>query len=303
MMGQLCGDALGSQVEFMAPDRIAGLWPEGVTRILPGGAWGTLAGQPTDDSEMALALARDIAARGFYSPGGAREAYGTWFRSGPFDCGNTVAAALRGAPNPESQANGAMMRASPLGIAGAGHPLEDVALRASEDAELTHPNPVPMSANALFAMAVAHAVEHGPEPRELYGLVAGWAAERGIGGPLMDAVKLAGTSKPDTFTRQAGWVLIAFRNALYRLANSSSFEEAVSLTAGEGGDADTNAAICGALLGAVHGLSSIPDQWVRAVLTCFPRRVPGVRRPRPPACFPGDALYLAAELIGVRLRA
>ncbi|MDR1313230.1 MAG: ADP-ribosylglycohydrolase family protein [Deltaproteobacteria bacterium] len=302
LMGQLAGDALGSQVEFMGPGAIRESWPEGVTRILPGGVWGTLPGQPTDDSEMALALARDIVSEGSYSPRSALRAYGAWFRSGPFDCGNTVASALSGTPRPESQANGAMMRASPLGIAGAGLPLEEVALMAAEDAKLTHVNPVAVQANSLYAMAVARAVERGPEPRELYGLVAGWAQEAGVDGALMDAVEAAGSSKPASYTKRSGWVLIAFQNALYRLANSPSFEDGVSRTAEEGGDADTNCAICGALLGAVHGLKAVPDQWVRAVLTCFPREGPGVRRPRPAAYFPGDAMYLAASLIGVDLR-
>jgi ADP-ribosylglycohydrolase len=303
MMGQLCGDALGSQVEFMRPHLIAKQWPGGVRQILPGGAWDTMAGQPTDDSEMALALARDIAARGSYSPEGAMAAYSAWFGSKPFDCGGTIAAALSGTPKPESQANGAMMRASPLGIAGAGFPSGEVAFDAASDAQLTHPNPVPIAASSLYAMAIAHAVEYGPEPAELYGLVLGWAREMGIRGPLMDAVVAAGTAKPSTFVKKAGWVLIAFQNALYRLASSASFEEGVAGTAGEGGDADTNAAICGALLGAVHGLDAVPDQWVRAVLTCFPREVPGVRRPRPAVYFPGDALYLAGRLIGVELGA
>jgi ADP-ribosylglycohydrolase len=32
-----------------------------------GGTWDTVAGQPTDDSEMALALARSLAERGRYN--------------------------------------------------------------------------------------------------------------------------------------------------------------------------------------------------------------------------------------------
>jgi ADP-ribosylglycohydrolase len=35
----------------------------------------------------------------------------------------TISVGLRGNPNPESQANGAMMRISPLGIFGAKHDL------------------------------------------------------------------------------------------------------------------------------------------------------------------------------------
>jgi len=38
----------------------------------------------------------------------------------------TVAGGLQGQPNPQSQANGALMRISPLGIFGANHELEQV---------------------------------------------------------------------------------------------------------------------------------------------------------------------------------
>lgn len=37
-----------------------------------------------------------------------------------------------------------------------------------------------------------------------------------------------------------------------------------------GGDTDTNAAIAGALLGAVHGRDAIPSTWQRALLSCRP---------------------------------
>ncbi len=66
MLGQLCGDALGSLVEFHRPDQIADLYPEGVRDMADGGVWDTIAGQPTDDSEMALTLARSLVKCGAY---------------------------------------------------------------------------------------------------------------------------------------------------------------------------------------------------------------------------------------------
>jgi ADP-ribosylglycohydrolase len=52
------GDSLGSLVEFKAASEIARLFPGGVRALADGGVYHTIAGQPTDDSEMALALAR-----------------------------------------------------------------------------------------------------------------------------------------------------------------------------------------------------------------------------------------------------
>ena len=54
---QLTGDALGSLVEFQSPGEIRRLYPQGVRYLADGGTWGTIVGQPTDDSELALMLA------------------------------------------------------------------------------------------------------------------------------------------------------------------------------------------------------------------------------------------------------
>ena len=57
LLGQLAGDALGGLVEFQSPEEIRRNYPNRVRELVDGGTWGTLAGQPTDDSEMALMLA------------------------------------------------------------------------------------------------------------------------------------------------------------------------------------------------------------------------------------------------------
>ena len=154
LLGQLAGDALGSLVEFQSPEEIRRSYLEGVRELADGGTWNTIAGQPTDDSEMALLLARMLKERGAYDPDAVLQTYQFWLDSEPFDCGMTISAGLRGCPNPDSQANGAMMRISPLGIFGANHPLETVGNWAKQDAALTHPNPVCLQANALFTMAI-----------------------------------------------------------------------------------------------------------------------------------------------------
>ena len=64
MLGQLAGDSLGGLVEFESATHIRRTHPGGVRVLVDGGHWHTLAGQPTDDSEMALALARSIVNHG-----------------------------------------------------------------------------------------------------------------------------------------------------------------------------------------------------------------------------------------------
>lgn len=298
LLGQLAGDSLGSLVEFRAPDDIRREYPNGVRELADGGTWNTIAGQPTDDSEMALLLARMLADQGRYDPDEARIAYILWLDSGPFDCGMTVAGGLRGRFNPDSQANGAMMRISPLGIFGANHDAGLVAEWARQDAAITHPHPVCQQANAVFTMAIAHAIRQGCDGRDLYKQIVTWAEDMKVNGSLLEAVRGAAESPPADYVRQQGWVLTAFRNALWQLLHATNLEEAVVDTVMRGGDTDTNAAICGAILGAVHGRDAVPDQWVDSLLNCRPAAgQPNVRRPRPKCFWPVDALELAERLL------
>ena len=298
LLGQLSGDALGSLVEFQTPEEIHRRYPDGVRELADGGTFNTIAGQPTDDSEMALLLARMLVERKTYDVNGARDSYVYWLSSGPFDCGNTISSALRGRKNPDSQANGAMMRISPLGIFGAIHSLEQVAEWARQDADLTHPNPVCVQANALYAMAIADAIQDGPAPHDLYECVVSWATDLKVVPALLDAVMTAADEPPRDFVHKQGWVLIAFRNTLWQLLHAPSLEAGVVDTVMRGGDTDTNAAICGALLGAVYGLDAMPAQWVDTVLNCRPKAGhPGVYRPRPECFWPVDALELSRLLL------
>jgi ADP-ribosylglycohydrolase len=237
---------------------------------------------------------------GFANPcaGEARKAYLFWFHSAPFDCGGTVSSGLRGTPDTDSQANGALMRISPLGIFGANCDLARVSEWAQQDAALTHPHRVCLQANALFAMAIADAIGAGKGTQDLYRQIESWAAETKVETTLMKAITAASIAPPPEYIRQQGWVLIAFQNALWQLLHAPSLEEGVVDTVMRGGDTDTNAAITGALLGAVYGRDAIPAQWAEKLLTCRPeagnRRA---RHPRPECFWPVDALHLAQRLV------
>jgi ADP-ribosylglycohydrolase len=297
LMGQLVGDSLGSLVEFESPEIIGRKYPAGVREMADGGCWNTLAGQPTDDSEMAIVLARTLVERGTYDSRAALGAYQAWLDTNPFDCGATVAAGLRGRPNTESQANGALMRISPVGILGAAHPLTTAAEWAKQDAMLTHPNPICIQVNMLFAMALARATSSDLAPEQLYTEIKQWADAMESDPLICVTIAKAAHAPPADFLSQQGWVLIAFHNALWQLFHARCFEDGVVDTIMRGGDTDTNAAICGALLGSVFGLESIPRRWVTAVVNCRPEKgAPEVHRPRPAHLWPVDALSLARQL-------
>lgn len=298
LLGQLAGDALGSLVEFQSAEQIRESYPNGVRLLADGGCWSTIAGQPTDDSEMALALARTLLEHGAYVQDAARDAYRAWLDSVPFDVGMTTFNGLRYMPDHESQANGALMRISPLGIFGANRPVDELAEWARRDAYITHPNRVCVDINVLFVLAIAHAIAAPVTAEELYGMIDGWSAEWSVRPEVREVVRAARHAQPQDYITHQGWVLIAFQNALWQLLHAPSLEEGVVDTVMRGGDTDTNAAICGALLGAVHGHGAIPAQWETKILTCRPEKGrPNVLRPRPSIYWPVDALDLAETLL------
>ena len=235
LLGQLAGDSLGGLVEFCTPEDILSRYPGGVRELADGGTWDTLAGQPTDDSEMALALARTLVAAGTYDRDQVCAAYVDWIDSNPFDCGDTVMRGLGNRPNFSSQANGAMMRICPLGIFGATCSLAQVAAWAEEDATITHPNEICVQANALFTMAVANAISSGLRPDELYSRILGWAREVPVNEALLRVVLQAQEAPPADYVHSQGWVLIAFQNAVWQLIHAPSLEEGVVDTVMRGG--------------------------------------------------------------------
>jgi ADP-ribosyl-[dinitrogen reductase] hydrolase len=300
LLGQLSGDALGSFVEFQSAESIHQHHPEGVKDLRPGGCWNTLAGQPTDDSEMALALARTLVAECRFDRRSVAQAYINWAESGPFDMGGTTSAGIaalggRGNSNSQSESNGSLMRVSPLGVFAAGKP--DLAARlAREDAALTHPNPICLAASAAYAAAIAAGVG-GADHRTMWSVAHSFAGEDSGAATVRAVLAGALTEGPREFKRNEGWVLTALSNAFHRLYSGQPLEHAVIETVAAGGDTDTNAAICGALLGAAQGRDAVPLRWRRLVLACRPVNAPDVRHPRPMTFWPDDALELAEALL------
>ena len=113
LLGQVAGDSLGSLVEFESPRAIAARYPT-VSGTSPTVARGnTIAGQPTDDSELALALARSIVAEGRYDPGAAVEAYASWYQSVPSTAARRRGPRSRPPPAPVPTATNVCARSRP----------------------------------------------------------------------------------------------------------------------------------------------------------------------------------------------
>lgn len=312
LLGQLAGDSLGGLVEFSSAAKIKSKYPSGLRQLADGGHWGILAGQPTDDSEMALMLARSIVQNKGYEPTVALDACLHWYASPPFDIGGTTSAALSGArrgrtpqerlagakqhASTSSQANGSLMRISPLGIFGAGNPAV-VANLARADSSLTHPHQVCQDSCVVFVAAIATAINTGCSAQDSYQAALDEASQSSVAAPVIEVLRAAAERPPEDYQTQQGWVLIALQNAFYRLLHAPSLEEGIVQTVMAGGDTDTNAAIAGALLGAVHGRNAIPPQWLGSILSCRPLPKSGTSHPRPIEFWPVDALRLAEKLL------
>ena len=271
-LGQAVGDALGAQVEFSSARDILRKFPQGVREMRGGGPWRLFPGQVTDDTELAYCLAQGLIEAQGYDEKVIYRWYQKWQWSNPFDCGNTTRCGLQGHPILESQANGAMMRISPLALAGEHWDEYDLMECARKDARMTHPNLVCQEANALFVFLLQQCLKAKFHADELYNLVQEKAVLLNVSSLLQNAIDLAKKGRYSISAYQEGWVVYAFHNALYQLLHASSFEEGLVDTINQGGDTDTTGAICGAMLGAYFGVDNIPWIWRESVLQCKPQK-------------------------------
>jgi ADP-ribosylglycohydrolase len=302
LVGLAVGDALGTTLEFK--DLRAPAFPtlaEGPhDEITGGGPFAVEPGQVTDDTQMACCLAASLVENGRYDLADATARYLAWAPHA-FDIGSTTSAALAGHARGNRQAardvweagggtgaaNGALMRTAPIGVFFARDPDARRAA-AVEDTMITHWDVRCRLASAAFDAAIACGVSGARDAEELV-----VAAEGELdGGVLNEDLALARRDDPElgTMIYQAqGFVRVAFRLAFWELLHAPSFRAGVVDVVNRGGDADTNGAIAGALLGAFHGARSIPESWQARVLDAPPD---GRLGPVKEACHPRVLLRL-----------
>lgn len=117
---------------------------------------------------------------------------------------------------------------------------------------------------------------------------------------MADAVEIVRHARGDTqadVARQVGLSRPQLTNIVRGRFGTKS--EVAIETVASGGDTDTNAAICGALLGAAQGRDAVPLRWRRKILACRAVAVAGIQHPRPPVYWPDDALELAEALLTI----
>ena len=256
-IGMAIGDALGATVEFMTASEIAAKY--GTFRDIVGGGWLRLkAGQVTDDTEMALCIARAVVKNQTWSLEAIAANFAAWLKSRPVDCGDTCRKGIRAymlhgtletPPNEWDAGNGAAMRMLPAALLSL--PDENLLNKyALEQAHLTHNNPVSDAAclclGHLLHLAICGA-EKSRLRRQADGLVARF--------PTFAFEPYRGLA--------TGYVVDTMQTVFHWFFRGRSFEECLVGTVNQGGDADTTGAICGMLAGAYYGMDNIPPRWLK----------------------------------------
>jgi ADP-ribosyl-[dinitrogen reductase] hydrolase len=277
LMGLAVGDALGAAVEFSSPGSFAP-----VTGYRSGGPHGLKAGEWTDDTSMALALADSIASVGWDLNDQANR-YVQWWQTGKysvngrcFDIGITTRSALSkfladedalasGDRSERASGNGSIMRLAPVPIRYAElypNNVDELSRLAEESSLPTHASEQCRSACRYLATMLA-ALICGEDRAAV--LSPDWKPLRQLNDikplhPLIQEVAQGSfRHKQPPAIQGSGWVVKSLEAALWAFHNADTFEEAVLKAVNLGDDADTTGAICGQLAGAFWGESSIPE--------------------------------------------
>lgn len=297
MLGALVGDAAGATLEFYHGN-INASKAQKAMGMPGGGSLNVAPGQVTDDGELTLALMSALSRvnpQDPYPTDLVARSYSDWFKSEPFDCGQTCARAFGSivlherslkTPIPDpglymiqkakqynmmSEANGAMMRCTPIPAFYHKLPYTTIAGHAKQDAMLSHPSTACQDANAIYAVSIAHLINNPNDVAGCIKRIESWPCSDTAKQWITESTSLENLENYNCKTNM-GHVKHAFILALYFLRTRASYEDAIRQTLVLGGDTDTNAAIVGGLMGALCGASAIPEYMKDPVLLFDPSK-------------------------------
>ncbi|MFI7008002.1 ADP-ribosylglycohydrolase family protein [Streptomyces sp. NPDC050145] len=299
LLGLAVGDALGAPAENLKPSQIRERWGriEGFVADDPAG---------TDDTEYAIFSGLLLAEKGAaLTLADVEAAWHTWiaprdegpFRGAGFSERGTLENLRRGLAAPISAqhrhawSDGLAMRAAPFGVHAAGRPAEAARLVAI-DGTVSHDGEGILGGRAVAAGVAAAMVSHNPDAvvqaalsvvpddswtaRSLHRAVHAArlarrdpeATQLSMERAVRKAVVIGGYPWTDLAPEAVGLAFGAFAVA------RGDFRGAVLTAVNMGRDADTTAAVAGALAGALNGEGAIPSPWARAIGpvrgTCLP---------------------------------
>ena len=267
LLGLAVGDALGTTLEFTERDT-----RPHHTAMLGGGTFGLKPGEWTDDTAMALALGHSLVARGGLDPHDLMDRFVLWWREGAYSCtgtcfdiGLTTRQALTryqrtgdpfaGATDPHTAGNGSLMRLAPVALWALDDAMAAAAL-ARDQSRTTHATPQAVEACAFFVGLLRTAL-HGADKAAVL------TPRLWRGHPeVADVAGGSWRTKERADIRSSGYVVATLEAALWAVARTDSFADALILAVNLAGDADTVGAVTGQLAGALHGARGIPPEWL-----------------------------------------
>jgi ADP-ribosyl-[dinitrogen reductase] hydrolase len=272
VLGLALGDALGAPFEFRRREGILDPLP---AFELPWQSYPP--GTTTDDTGMARNLIRSLVHSGGLDTVDLASRHVEWYRSQPAGIGNLTRRVLERVARTDALAelvarqvweergpevsagNGSVMYCAPLGAFRAAHPkflLEEAPALSA----ITHWDERCRTACLAVTLAVA-ALVRGERHREAVERAVEAAIQKEGGEELEYLVAEAGRARPIDGP-DMGFTLFTAGIGLQLAAEGLTVEEGLRYVVSLGGDTDTNAAVTGALLGALHGREALPSAWL-----------------------------------------
>jgi ADP-ribosyl-[dinitrogen reductase] hydrolase len=272
LVGGAVADALGAPFEFGPP-----LPDDFKLSMRGGGAFGWRKGQFTDDSEMAVPIARLVASGADLNDSKSLDvlvaSWAHWAASAK-DVGMQTRSVLTNLKSPSeasarraaelfhqthqgrSAGNGSLMRTAPVALA---FPEDTAGLieATTRIAQLTHWEQDASEAAILWNLAIRTAYLHDKlDVREQLVMLPPESRSK-----WEKRIHESEALMPVDFYRSNGWVVSAFQAAWSAIHHTDNFVDAIEMAIRAGGDTDTVACIAGGLAGAFYGYSAIPDSW------------------------------------------
>ena len=238
LFGQAVGDALGMGAEFLDKKGVASKYPNGLRhysdikysimrKIHPG--------DYTDDTEMMECIVWSLNKEGHYDLMDIAQYFRRWLEYG-------------------------VMRTSVMGVL-----KGDVEEMAADVCRLTHYDPRCVGSSVIVSMVIHQLIYHDytMTPDEVMQL----------GRKYDDSIEfyVQRATDPDIAClmldekRKRGYTLKAMGAALWALWHPTNFVDGLVAIVNEGGDADTNGAPAGAVLGARFGYDKIPSEYTEGL--------------------------------------
>ena len=276
LLGLAAGDALGTTLEFKKPGTF-----EPIDDMIGGGPFHLKSGQWTDDTSMALCLAKSLIECDGFDPMDQMQRYVRWWREGYlssvegccFDIGNTVADALSyfldtsephsGSSDPNTAGNGLLMRLAPVPMYFAGD-AEEAIDRSAESSRTTHGVAEAVDACRYFAgllLAALNDVDKDTFLAPRYCPVEGLWETSPLARKIAEVADGSFKHREPPEIKGTGYVVKSLEAALWAFHKSSDFRDGALLAVNLGDDADTTGAIYGQIAGAYYGVEAIPSEW------------------------------------------